>query len=96
MSCMKLMIAIVGLCDIIFFSLSLCITSSLDRTEGQTKNRSVSMARVSCLFFFSLSNVQQLYMYTYVCTNQACTDEGQMMMMMVVVVDLPDECERKK
>jgi hypothetical protein len=25
-----------------------------------------------------------------VCTNQACTDEGQMMMMMVVVVDLPD------
>ncbi len=44
--------------------LSLCTTSSLDRTEGQTKNRPVSIARVSCLFSSYPNDVEQLYMYT--------------------------------
>ncbi len=45
----------------------------------------VWMARVSCLFF-SLPNVEQLYIYVCacMCINQAYTDEGQMMMMVVV------------
>jgi hypothetical protein len=72
--------------------LSLCTTSSLDRTEGQTKNRPVSMARVSCLFSL-YPNVEQLYICVCI-QNHAYTDEGQMMMMVVVVVDLLDGCCR--
>ena len=92
---MKLIIAsviVVVLRDIPVL-LSLSRISNFDRTEGQTKNRSVNIARVSCLFLplsLSLCRTSNSYTCARVCANQAYIGEGQKMMTMVVVFDLLD------